>query len=102
MMMDQELAAFLASYTPSIEQRVIWGDMHFEVKSYLCADLPPLAFITSIRSVLFHNEQVLVVRDPTSHHILPGGRVETGESLTDTLRRELLEETGWAIDNTHY
>ena len=102
MTMDQELADFLAANTPSVEQVIIWGEMHFAVKSVLCTDMPPVAFITSVRSVLFHNDQVLVVRDPTAHHILPGGRVESGESLTDTLRRELLEETGWTINQIHY
>lgn len=97
--MDQELADFLAAHPPLVEQHVAWGELHLEMKSALCADLPPVAFITSVRSVVFHNDQVLVVRDPTSHHLLPGGRVESGEGLADTLRRELLEESGWSIDH---
>jgi 8-oxo-dGTP pyrophosphatase MutT (NUDIX family) len=40
---------------------------------------------------------VLVVRDQTSQHIVPGGRRETGETLAGTLRREVLEETGWTV-----
>lgn len=100
--MNQDLAAFFAAHTPSVEQVIAWGEIRLEVKSYLCTELPPSAFVTSVRSVLLRHDQILVVRDPESHHVLPGGRVEAGENLTDTLRRELLEETGWTIDAIRY
>lgn len=58
---------------------------------------PPDDFITSVRAVILNDERVLVVRDPESVHILPGGRRERGESLKQTLRREVVEETGWEI-----
>lgn len=32
---------------------------------------------------------------------LPGGKVETGESLTDAVKRECLEETGYEVDIDH-
>jgi 8-oxo-dGTP pyrophosphatase MutT (NUDIX family) len=38
------------------------------------------------------------VRDPTGSHILPGGRLEAGEAPQEAARREVLEETGWVID----
>jgi 8-oxo-dGTP pyrophosphatase MutT (NUDIX family) len=42
---------------------------------------------------------VIVVRDVENHfHIVPGGRVEEGETPRDTLHREVLEETGWTIN----
>ena len=47
--------------------------------------------------MLIAGDNVLVVRDPSGQHIMPGGRLEAGESPEDALRREVLEETGWTI-----
>ena len=43
-------------------------------------------------------DSVLVVRDPERWHAVPGGRMEPGESMEDTARREVLEETGWDVE----
>ena len=47
--------------------------------------------------MLIDGEDVLVVRDPGGQDVMPGGRLEAGESLEDALRREVAEETGWTI-----
>jgi 8-oxo-dGTP pyrophosphatase MutT (NUDIX family) len=92
------LAAFLSKYSPSIEELVHWDDLRLHVTSYLTADFPPLAFVTSVRAIVLNEASVILVRAPDGTHILPGGRREEGEALTDTLMREVLEETGWTID----
>jgi 8-oxo-dGTP pyrophosphatase MutT (NUDIX family) len=94
-----DLEAFLVQYTPMTQEREVWGraQLGFHVTCYLGHDLPPLDWITSVRCVVFRGASVLVVRDPERQHFLPGGRRESGETLTETLRRELLEETGWTI-----
>jgi 8-oxo-dGTP pyrophosphatase MutT (NUDIX family) len=52
------------------------------------------------RGILFHNENVLLVQDirpGQGHYFLPGGNVEPGESIKETLPREWQEELGWDI-----
>ena len=44
---------------------------------------------------------VAVVRTRSGLH-LPGGAVENGEALEETLAREVLEECGWAIHDATY
>ena len=92
------LAAFLAKYPPSMEELVHWDNLRLRVTSYRCAEMPPLVFVTSVRAIVLKGSSVILVHAPDGTHILPGGRREEGEALTDTLMREVLEETGWTID----
>lgn len=98
---NRDLFTFLQSYIPIAQESAIWGNgtIPLEITSYLSQELPPLDLITSVRALVIGSNQVLVVRDPGGYHLLPGGRRETGETLLQTLRRELLEETGWLLSN---
>jgi 8-oxo-dGTP pyrophosphatase MutT (NUDIX family) len=61
-------------------------------------ELPPVALITSVRALVFRDDTVLVVREPSGQpRIIPGGRCEAGETIEETVRREVLEEVGWAL-----
>jgi 8-oxo-dGTP pyrophosphatase MutT (NUDIX family) len=99
--MAQTLAAFLDRFPPQARSTAVWGDgqIVLTVTSYLGEVTPPLAFLTSVRAIVIDSAapRVLVVRDLTSQHIVPGGRREPGETLDETLRREVLEETGWTV-----
>ncbi len=56
---------------------------------------------TSIDAVIIRKGKVLLVlraRDPFKHHwALPGGYVEWDESVEDSVRREVQEETGLSV-----
>jgi 8-oxo-dGTP diphosphatase len=94
---------FLAQYTPLLKDTAVWGAIHLEETLYLSDQLPPVQYVTSVRAIVFHEDKVLVVRDQDDHyHVVPGGRRETQESLEETLRREVLEETGWTIKDPCY
>jgi ADP-ribose pyrophosphatase YjhB (NUDIX family) len=93
----RSLAGFLSTHLAQAEEDYRWGGLRLHVTSYLCHDLPTAALLTSARAVVRHADRVLVVRDPTGVHILPGGRRKPGETLAQTVRREVLEETGWVI-----
>ncbi len=101
--MDESLKAFLHGRSPFVEERQDWLGGGIELlqtrATYLLtgSDLPPEGLVTSVRALLTRGSLILVVRDPVSEHILPGGRVDEGEEFPEALARELLEETGWSV-----
>lgn len=63
------------------------------------------AIRTSVRSIILHDNHVLVQRpsdEPGSCYGFIGGRVEFGESLEERLRRELDEEVGATVASLRY
>ena len=99
-LLTSELDAFLARQGEYVEETQTWGggSLPLRVRSYLSDDLPPIALVTTVRAVVFQDSHVLVIEDADGNvHLTPGGRCETGETLEETLRREVLEETGWTL-----
>jgi len=53
--------------------------------------------------IMIHNQKVLVHRNVNNdHYALIGGRVEIGEDSATTVKREIFEEIGKAIEITGY
>jgi 8-oxo-dGTP diphosphatase len=54
-----------------------------------------------IGGLLFENDRVLLanhVKNGRSYYLLPGGGLEFGEKIEDTLRREFREECGFEVE----
>lgn len=95
--MDDDLADFLGPLAPFAKEMVTWTTGTMRLECYLTDRPPPRRYVTSARAIVTDGDRVLVVHDPTNNHIMPGGRLERGETPEDALRREVIEETGWSL-----
>jgi len=94
---DEALAWFLRHRMPEAEDTAVWADgtIPLRITAYLTAEEPPSSYVTSVRGIVVRDETVLVLwNEQDEPYLLPGGRCEPGESLQETLHREVLEEAG--------
>ena len=93
------LDKFLSRHKRVSQNTAKWrGGIELEVSGYLCSEAPPADLVSSVRAIVFREDSVLVMRNLEGDHIVPGGRVEEGETHEEVLRRELLEEAGVEIN----
>lgn len=97
--MERALREFLDVRAPIDVETVNWGDgIRLRRSAYVDAACPPAAVVTSVRAIVLRDDAVLVATDADgTRHIVPGGRIESGEDFETALRREIAEETGWGI-----
>ncbi len=76
-----------------------YGAIELDVHTYEVEDeLPPTTLVTSGRCIVLGGQSVLLMANEGGVHILPGGRLEPGESIEDATRREVEEESGLKLE----
>jgi 8-oxo-dGTP diphosphatase len=99
--MPSDLAAFLGRHPVGVSDEAIWldGAIRLRINCYLTRERPPSRYVVSARCVVLSGSEVLVLRNADGWHVLPGGRRERDEEPEDAVRREVLEEAGWRIND---
>lgn len=55
--------------------------------------------VTSVKIILKYKNQILILKHPGGTFDFPGGTVEMKETLIDALKRELIEELHYRLEN---
>jgi 8-oxo-dGTP pyrophosphatase MutT (NUDIX family) len=90
------LEQFLARHASFGSWREEWLGVPLEFRTFLADELPPRAFVGSVRAIVLRDNKVLLVHSETPI-LSVGGRCEPGETIEQTLLREVAEETGWNV-----
>ena len=103
--MNSQFREFLRGQTAAATDFPTWQwreqPVPLHQQTFICPVLPPDELISSARAILFQGDAVMVIRDHNNDpYIVPGGRREPGETVLETLHREVQEETGWSLRET--
>jgi 8-oxo-dGTP pyrophosphatase MutT (NUDIX family) len=70
--------------------------------SSISSTAPSAQAPSRVKVVISVDRQILLLRRPTGEWDLPGGRCDAGETLEETMQRELLEEIGLAPNQARF
>lgn len=101
--LDHDLETFLADLTPACSEQVAWrgGQIQLHTEVYLTDRPAPTGLTSSGRCIVLSGHHFLLMSNPSDTHILPGGRIEPGETIEEATRREVEEETGLRLGPLH-
>jgi 8-oxo-dGTP diphosphatase len=90
----------LAARYPALVKPVRWRNTAL-TGCRLLIGAPDTTRLQSVNMVPFVDDRVIVIALASGEIMLPGGTRESGESLLETITREMREETGYAIRSCH-
>jgi 8-oxo-dGTP pyrophosphatase MutT (NUDIX family) len=102
--MSDTIRNFFSSLSPIAEDEVAWlgGSIRLRLRVYLTERMPALDIVTSVRAILVTDAGCAVLSNADGFHVLPGGRRKAGEAPSETLYREILEETGCSLTSVRH
>ncbi len=84
-----------------IDHNLSWLPSPNESLIALSSQLPPLELISTALVVAFAGDRLLMTELASRGWDIPGGHIEPGEHPEETVRREVLEETGATLGEPH-